>query len=32
MSDVEFFFSNRQQRTKINDAFSCYSETLYGVP
>ena len=26
------FLSNRQQRTKINNAFSCYSEIIYGVP
>ena len=26
------FLSNRQQRTKINNAFSRYSEIIYGVP
>ena len=26
------FLSNRQQRTKINTAFCCYSEIIYGVP
>ena len=29
---VESFLSNRQQRTKINNAFSRYSEIIYGVP
>ena len=29
---MESFLSNRQQRTKINNAFSCYSEIIYGVP
>ena len=28
----ESFLSNRQQRTKINNAFSHYSEIIYGVP
>ena len=27
----ESFFSNRQQRTKINNVFSHYSEIIYGV-
>ena len=26
------FLSNRQQITKINTAFRCYSEIIYGVP
>ena len=29
---MESFFSNRQQRRKINNAFSRYSEIIYGVP
>ena len=29
---MESFFSNRQQRKKINKAFSSYSEIMYGVP
>ena len=29
---MESFLSNRQQRTKINSAFSRYSEIIYGVP
>ena len=29
---MESFLSNRQQKTKINNAFSCYSEIIYGVP
>ena len=29
---TESFLSNRQQRTKINNAFSRYSEIIYGVP
>ena len=29
---MESFLSNRQQRTKINNAFSRYSKTRYGVP
>ena len=29
---MESFFSNRQQRTKISNAFSRYSELIYGVP
>ena len=29
---MESFLSNRQQRTKINNAFSRYSEITYGVP
>ena len=29
---MESFLSNRQQRTKINNAFSRYSEIVYGVP
>ena len=29
---MESFLSNRQQRTKINNAFSRYSEIKYGVP
>ena len=29
---MESFLSNRQQRTKINNAFSRYSEILYRVP
>ena len=29
---MESFFPNRQQRTKINNAFSSYSEIKYGVP
>ena len=29
---MESFLSNRQQRTKINDAFSRYSEIIYEVP
>ena len=29
---LESFLSNRQQRTKINNAFSRYSEIIYGVP
>ena len=29
---IESFLSNRQQRTKINNAFSRYSEITYGVP
>ena len=29
---MESFLSNRQQRTKINNAFSLYSEIIYGVP
>ena len=29
---MESFLSNRQQRTKINNAFSHYSEIIYGVP
>ena len=29
---MESFLSNRQQRTKINNAFSCYSEIIHGVP
>ena len=29
---MESFPSNRQQRTKINNAFSRYSEIIYGVP
>ena len=28
---IESFLSNRQQRTKINNAFSCYSEITCGV-
>ena len=29
---MEGFLSNVQQRTKINTAFSHYSEIMYGVP
>ena len=29
---MESFLSKRQQRTKINNAFSRYSEIIYGVP
>ena len=29
---MESFLSNRQQRTKINNAFSRYSEIICGVP
>ena len=29
---MESFLSNRQRRIKINNAFSCYSEIIYGVP
>ena len=29
---MDSFLSNRQQRTKINNVFSRYSEILYGVP
>ena len=29
---MESFLSNRQQRAKINNAFSRYSEIIYGVP
>ena len=29
---LESFLSSRQQRTKINNAFSRYSEIIYGVP
>ena len=29
---MENFLSNRQQRTKINNAFRRYSEITYGVP
>ena len=29
---MESLLSNRQQRTKINNAFSRYSEIIYGVP
>ena len=29
---MESFLSNRQQRTKINNAFSRYSEIIYAVP
>ena len=29
---MESFLSNRQQKTKINNAFSRYSEIIYGVP
>ena len=29
---MESFLSNKQQRTKINNAFSRYSEIIYGVP
>ena len=29
---MESFLSNRQQRTKINNGFSRYSEIIYGVP
>ena len=29
---IESFLSNRQQRTKINNAFSHYSEITYEVP
>ena len=29
---MESFLSDRQQRTKINNAFSRYSEIIYGVP
>ena len=29
---MESFLSNRRQRTNISDAFSCYSEIMYGVP
>ena len=29
---MESFLSNRQQRTKINNVLSCYSEIIYGVP
>ena len=29
---MESFLSNRQQRTKINNAFSRYSEIIYGAP
>ena len=28
----ENFLSNRQQKIKIDNAFYCYSENLYGVP
>ena len=28
---MESFLSNRQKRTKTNNAFSCYSEIIYGV-
>ena len=31
ISESEKFLSNRQQITKINYAFSCYSAILYGV-
>ena len=29
---MESFLSNKQQRTKINNVFSRYSEIIYGVP
>ena len=29
---MESFLSNRQQRTKINNVFSRYSQVIYGVP
>ena len=29
---METFLSNRQQKTKINNAFSRYSEIIYGAP
>ena len=29
---TESFLFNRQQRTKINNAFSCYFKIIYGVP
>ena len=29
---MESFLSNKYQRTKINNAFACYSEIIYGVP
>ena len=29
---TQSFLSNRKQRTKINNAFSRYSEIIYGVP
>ena len=29
---MESFLSNRQERTKINNAFSRYSEIIFGVP
>ena len=29
---MESFLSNRQQRTKINNAFSRHCEIIYGVP
>ena len=29
---MESFLSNRQQRTKVNNVFSRYSEIIYGVP
>ena len=29
---IESFLSNRHQRTKFNNAFSRYSEIIYGVP
>ena len=29
---MKSFLSNRHQRTKINNAFSRYSEIIYGVP
>ena len=29
---IESFLSNRQQRTEINNAFSCDPEIIYGVP
>ena len=29
---LESFLSNRQQRTKIENDFSCYSEIIYGDP
>ena len=32
LSESWNFLSNRQQRTKINNAFSCYSEIIHGVP
>ena len=32
LSESWSFFSNRQQRTKSNNAFSRYSEIRHGVP